>query len=366
MDWKDKYFSCVSDNNGQASHSFLKKAGSLFPIPKMMKRGGNMKIRYVKIALDAVMTILMIVLMNVSATGFFWHEALGLFILGLFAWHTALNWQWVTGVASSLFSDRLKTKTRFMFMLNALLLVCMGMTMTSGILISKSLFPFIQTTNSAAWSSLHSSFAYASLVLVSVHLGMHWKSIMGAFRRMFDLRTENRGRALVVRALAAILVVIGLRNTFSSDLMGKIFLTQASGITLVSDSVPSADLLSGTTVSNDTSSDAVSTTLEEYLGNLHCTACHRNCSLLSPKCGKGTNQANQAEAAYEALVQQNTAVETTVQDTTAQTVGATSADSGADSESGLVGTFAETLPVMTLFAAGTYYTVDFMDKRKRK
>lgn len=39
-------------------------------------------------------------------------------------------------------------------------------------------------------------------------------------------------------------------------------------------------------------------TLEEYLGNLHCTGCNRSCSLLNPRCGKGQSQAEQAQEDY--------------------------------------------------------------------
>jgi hypothetical protein len=40
-------------------------------------------------------------------------------------------------------------------------------------------------------------------------------------------------------------------------------------------------------------------TLNEYLSNLYCTACPRNCSLLAPQCSKGVGQAAVAEVEYE-------------------------------------------------------------------
>ena len=38
--------------------------------------------------------------------------------------------------------------------------------------------------------------------------------------------------------------------------------------------------------------------LSEYLSNLNCTACPKNCSLLAPKCSKGLSQAAAAEVDY--------------------------------------------------------------------
>lgn len=38
--------------------------------------------------------------------------------------------------------------------------------------------------------------------------------------------------------------------------------------------------------------------LEEFLSKLNCTACGKHCSLLSPRCGRGQMQAQQAEEEY--------------------------------------------------------------------
>ncbi|MGO5051795.1 hypothetical protein ACTQ6A_04655 [Lachnospiraceae bacterium LCP25S3_G4] len=39
--------------------------------------------------------------------------------------------------------------------------------------------------------------------------------------------------------------------------------------------------------------------LEDYLGKLVCTGCAKQCSLLSPQCGTGRTQAQQATTYYE-------------------------------------------------------------------
>ena len=154
------------------------------------------------------MTLLMIVLMDVATTGYFWHELLGLAALGLFLVHKIFNLQWIKSVTASFFKKHIKPKTRFMYVLDLLLVAFMGITGLSGILISKSLFTFISVDNGILWSAIHTSFAYGSLILVSVHIGLHWKYIISAFRKMFDLRTESKPRTIVLRSIAALLVIV--------------------------------------------------------------------------------------------------------------------------------------------------------------
>ena len=38
--------------------------------------------------------------------------------------------------------------------------------------------------------------------------------------------------------------------------------------------------------------------LDDYLGSLFCSGCGKHCSLLSPRCGRGQDQASQATAEY--------------------------------------------------------------------
>ena len=48
----------------------------------------------------------------------------------------------------------------------------------------------------------------------------------------------------------------------------------------------------------ETGDDAEVPSLSDYLGKLFCTGCGKHCSLLSPGCGHGRQQAQQAETQY--------------------------------------------------------------------
>ena len=45
--------------------------------------------------------------------------------------------------------------------------------------------------------------------------------------------------------------------------------------------------------------------LEEFLSGMNCTGCGKHCSLLSPRCGRGEAQAEQAQYEYEQLYYSN-------------------------------------------------------------
>lgn len=51
--------------------------------------------------------------------------------------------------------------------------------------------------------------------------------------------------------------------------------------------------------SQTTGSNAI--TLDDYLSNLFCTACHKQCPLTNPRCGKGDRQAQNATIKYQNL-----------------------------------------------------------------
>jgi Cytochrome b subunit of formate dehydrogenase len=340
----------------------------------------------VKITLDIIMTIIYIILMDINITGVLWHELLGLFIFGLFIVHNLLNKQWIRSVASSFIKSRAKMK--FMFILDILLLVFMSITIVSGILISRSLFPFLASNNIGLWSSLHTSFSFSSLILISIHLGLHWKSVLLAVRRKFLIVNESRLRTVVLRSVAVLLMIIGIKNSFSKEMGEKILLpftntkterlsvynTSKTNIYNDSNTVLNTKLVSADALSLDSG-----TSLEDYLGSLICTACGRHCSLLSPRCGRGVNQAQQAEYEYNAAQNQTEDSNTSDEyNDNSQGEGDSADDGFFQNDNGqdnpisendtknTSGNIAGFIPVMSLYVAGTYYIVEFVEKSKRK
>ena len=74
-----------------------------------------------KILIDISMTALFIILIKAFDTGLEFHEIAGLGILVLIAVHNIMNISWIKNVAKNIFSNKIKHKTKLMFVLNMLL-----------------------------------------------------------------------------------------------------------------------------------------------------------------------------------------------------------------------------------------------------
>lgn len=81
-----------------------------------------------------------------------------------------------------------------MYFLAVALLIDMIIMAVSGILISKTILTSVTARNTDFWTNIHISSAYLGLVLISVHIAMHWNSIMRAFRKMFKINIKVTGQ----------------------------------------------------------------------------------------------------------------------------------------------------------------------------
>ncbi|WP_183241059.1 DUF4405 domain-containing protein [Anoxybacillus mongoliensis] len=162
-----------------------------------------LKKNIVKIILDVAMALTFVLLMNPRVfNGLPFHEVTGLVIGVAVLVHVALNYKWVVHTVKKMFDRSLSGKTRFSFLLNVLLLLSMTGIIVTGILISKVVFPHLLSGENHALREIHDVFANLTLVLVGVHIALHWQWIMGMFRKMFKTKEGSwRKGALVASAL---------------------------------------------------------------------------------------------------------------------------------------------------------------------
>lgn len=177
---------------------------------------------YIKLTLDIVIILLFTLLYNVRVFGgLAFHEIVGLGIGSLFIVHILLNSQWVIQVTQRLFDRSLPGKTRFGYFLNILLLCSMAFTIVSGLMISNVLFPDFGGVNGRAFRGLHSSISYLTLVLVGVHVGLHWQWIAGIMKKVLKVKSSSTVSVAAKVALTLILLlgsVQVLSTQFSSSI----------------------------------------------------------------------------------------------------------------------------------------------------
>ncbi len=117
-------------------------------------------------------------------TGATIHEWFSLALGGALIVHLLLHWNWIITVGKAFFR-KLFHSSRLNFVLDVLLLVAFVTIMLSGLMISRSVLAVFGISVSAqpAWRFLHSSASDFALLLVGLHIALHWKWILSALKR---------------------------------------------------------------------------------------------------------------------------------------------------------------------------------------
>lgn len=122
-----------------------------------------------QITVDALMSVLLLVMFAVPWTGVLRHERLGVILFVLFAVHNALHFRWY----ASLLRGPYNARRTFWAGINIALLAAMLVTMISGVMISQHTFEFLQLDGSLFCRKIHLCTAYWGLILTGMHIGLH-------------------------------------------------------------------------------------------------------------------------------------------------------------------------------------------------
>lgn len=302
----------------------------------------------IKILIDIIMVVLWLILMDLNLTGIRFHEILAIGILAIIVIHNALNSKWIIGVTKNFSKSSTNALTKTKYILNLLLMILMVIIGISGVFISTDLLPALAASNQELWLYIHRATSYAGLLVISVHVGLHWEMILGALRKAFSIKSKSSLRRVLCSCISLIIMFAGIYSTIKTGFLGKLLPESKNNDKEETQSYQVASSITADTQAGET--------LEEYLGNQVCTACHRRCSLLSPQCGRGESQAQEATAKFEK--------------TSEISVGSYSSSENSsaivftdDEEGSIEATFTDYVPIMGMVICGTYYTLKFI-KRK--
>lgn len=279
-----------------------------------------------KLLLDIAMCTIYIILMFEKETSSFFHEAAGIGIGILFIIHLILN----RGMAKGLISEIGKgsAKANRQLLLASDIIVCIGMpiVIVTGILIAKELFFINSGLSRRTIFTLHYVMSYVCLGTLILHVVLHGKYLAGVCSKISSIDNKELKSALCRFGAGAAAMVtlysvmyVCLRKEKDCALQShdkknnkvtQPFSEQnQTDINAPLENNASFEATDYGKTENDERDKQTFTdpaaedipTLEEYLGNLHCTGCHRNCSLLNPRCGKGRAQADQAQEKYSQI-----------------------------------------------------------------
>ncbi len=350
----------------------------------------------VRLLLDAGMAGLMIVLMGPMITGLPWHEILGTSVLLLFIVHCALNAWWFRSLGKM--QKKRNFGTVIKLLMNGILLVNSLLLLVSSMMISHTVFAFLNLSGGGIWTYLHRVSAYTEFILISIHLGLHWRIILNAFRSALRIHGKNPVLTGLGRICSLTLAVFGIWASVSRDIAGQYRLPkqthgeatqsgQADSTTVTAKTQrQAAAVLDQKNVQQNMTAERSFSNIQieagetenDFLGRLTCTGCGKHCPLTSPSCGTGASQAQQAAAYYQsqadfASSSSSSAIEeSSSEDYSAQSEGETQKPRTQETTETQVQTdtlpalFRDYVPVMGMYAAGSYYLLEFVQYRKKK
>lgn len=267
-----------------------------------------------KIMLDIIMTILFVTLIFAYDTGLVFHEIAGLSIFALFASHLLLNWRWVKSVTKNLFTRKLNSSSRLKYFLNVIILLIVATIIITGILISQVIFPSLGSSlGNKQLLLVHKWTSYVCLGLFGLHIVLHRRYLVESVRKILtNLRQSKVGKPLLRLGATALIVVVLYSKVLSTSTkhestQASLYASQIASSSQTTTTLKGKDDSSTNPVYTETTNDDGATiSLSDYLGNLHCTACPKHCSLLKPQCGRADPQIKTAKINYQALSAETT------------------------------------------------------------
>ncbi len=138
----------------------------------------------INMVMDASLLLAFLFTMDPHTTGRAVHEWLGIALILAIIVHLLLHWGWIVAVTQRFFSKTVN-QARINYVLNALLFISMTVVSFSGIMISEVVLPAlgIEAQRNFFWRWLHSFSADAILIVIGLHLALHWKWILNTARR---------------------------------------------------------------------------------------------------------------------------------------------------------------------------------------
>ncbi len=158
-----------------------------------------------KIMVDVGMTVMLLLLMAYELVGRAAHEWLGIGMFDLFIIHHILNRKW----SRCVFKGKYTLFRIWQTVLVIGILLTMAGSMYSGVILSEHALSFLPIKGGRAFArKIHMIAAYWGVVLMSLHLGLHWSMMMGMAKR-FVKELPTAGKWLL-RGIAALIAGYGV------------------------------------------------------------------------------------------------------------------------------------------------------------
>jgi len=153
------------------------------------------------------MIVLLLLLMAYELVGEAAHEWIGISMVLLFILHHILNLAWLKNLTKGRYTGVRILGT----VINVLLAIIMLSLMVSGIMMSRHVFAFLSIDSGRYLARiLHMATSYWGFALMSVHLGLHWNTLMSAAQKATHTVKASVVRIIILRTAAAFIAAYGI------------------------------------------------------------------------------------------------------------------------------------------------------------
>lgn len=147
----------------------------------------------VNLVIDFIIFLAFLITMAPRFSGIAIHEWLSIAFGAAIIAHLLLHWSWIVNVTKRLFA-KTQWSARINYLINVLFFIAMTLVIFTGIMISKEALPLfgIRFTGGGTWRELHDITANLSLILLGVHVALHWQWIVSMTKKYILRRKPRR------------------------------------------------------------------------------------------------------------------------------------------------------------------------------
>ncbi|NTW97659.1 MAG: DUF4405 domain-containing protein [Oscillochloris sp.] len=142
--------------------------------------------------IDAATFIIFLVATAPRLSGISIHEWLGVAFGAAIIVHLLLHWQWIIAVGKTMLS-KARANARINYLLNIALFIDATLITFTGIMISEVVLPIfgIHMPRGSIWRRLHSLTSDGGVILIALHLALHWQWVLKTTARLLGLSTPR-------------------------------------------------------------------------------------------------------------------------------------------------------------------------------
>lgn len=170
------------------------------------------------LVIDLLLLITFLLLFASPLTGNVVHEIMGSLFFLLLAIHQLTHWSWYKNLAKGKYYLLRAIHTT----INLLLVACVIVISVTALGISQRLFIFLPLNFGLIGSQIHIVLAYWGLIVVSLHIGLHWERLIGIVKKRLHLDQSKVISRYLLQIITVCFVIYGLYNGVKLDIGQKL------------------------------------------------------------------------------------------------------------------------------------------------